>query len=175
MLIFCAAISKVAIQQRERHHPLVPDQPGAVPPYFGRPAVRKALLALSFTLVAAPALAQSDVQRDAEKMADVLNNPATQEMAAGAIGAMMDSVLDMRIDGIAKALEPLNRGNPVRLPGRTMRDLATRDDPDFEDRMADRTRQAVGSMGAIASALSVAMPELERAMKRMKDSMPRGF
>lgn len=137
--------------------------------------MRKALLALSLTLVAAPALAQSEAQRDAEKMADVLNSPATQEMAAGAIGAMMDSVLDMRIDGIAKALEPLNKGKSIRLPGRTMRDLAERDDPDFEDKMADGTRQAVGSMGALASALAVALPEFERAMKRMKSAMPSGF
>jgi hypothetical protein len=137
--------------------------------------MRKALLAFSLILVATPALAQSEAQRDAEKMADVLNNPATQEMAAGAIGAMMDSVLDMRIDGIAKALEPLNKGKAIRLPGRTMRDLAVRDDPDFERKMETGTRQAVGSMGALASALAVAMPEFERAMKRMKDSMPSRF
>lgn len=137
--------------------------------------MRKALLALPLLLIATPALAQSDVQRDAERMADVLSDPLTQDIAAGTIGNMMGSILDMRIDGIAKALEPLNRGNPVRLPGRTVRDLAARNDPDFEAKVEDGTRQAVGSMGALASALAVAMPELERAMKRMKDAMPSGF
>ncbi len=137
--------------------------------------MRKALLALALTGVAAPAFAQSDVQRDAETMAGVLNDPATQDMAAGAIGAMVDAVLDMRIDGIAKAIEPLNKGKPVRLPGRTVRDIAERDDPDLESKVQDGTRQAVGSIGAVASALAVAMPEFERAMKRMKDAMPQQF
>ncbi len=137
--------------------------------------MRKALLALSLISVTTPALAQSETQRDAEKMADVLNNPATQDMAAGAVGAIMDAILDMRIDGIAKAIEPLNKGKTSALPGRTMRDLARRDDPDFEEKMQSGTRQAVGSIGALASALAVAMPEFERAMKRMKDAVPQRF
>jgi hypothetical protein len=137
--------------------------------------MRKALLALSLMSVAAPALAQSEAQRDVEKMADVLGDPVTQDMAAGAIGAMMDAILDMRIDGIAKAIEPLNKGKTAALPGRTVRDLARRDDPDFEDKMQSGTRQAVGSIGALASALAVAMPEFERAMKRMKDAVPQRF
>ncbi len=137
--------------------------------------MRKALLALSLISVATPALAQSETQRDAEKMADVLNNPATQDMAAGAVGAMMDAILDMRIDGIAKAIEPLNKGKTSALPDRTVRDLAKRDNPEFEEKMQSGTRQAVGSIGALASALAVAMPEFERAMKRMKDAVPQRF
>ena len=136
--------------------------------------MRTALLALVLTAIAAPAVAESSAQRDAEKMAETLNDPGTQAAAAGALATIMDAVLDMRIDGIAKALEPLNRGKSVRLPGRTMRDLAAKDDPDFEKKMDIGARQAVGSMGALASALAVAMPEFERAMKRMRDAVPTG-
>jgi hypothetical protein len=137
--------------------------------------MRKALLSLALFAIAAPVSAQSDMQRDAEKMADVLNDPGTQAAAAGALGAIMQAVLDMRIDGIAKAVEPLNKGKPVKLRGKTIRDLAAKDDPRFEEKMQDGTKAAVGSMGALASALAVAMPEFEKAMKRMKDAMPSRF
>jgi hypothetical protein len=77
----------------------------------------------------------------------------------------------MRLDGIAKALEPLNGGKRVDLKGRTVREMAERDDPYFEEKLQGGTRAVIGGMGAMASALATAMPELERAMAKMGEAM----
>jgi hypothetical protein len=117
--------------------------------------------------------ADTRVQREVEDVADTLNSPIAQGAAAGAAGAMMAALLDMPLDGVAKAMEPFDPRKAREMRGRTMRDLATRDDPDFEERIQDGTRAAVGSAGALASAMAVMLPELERTAERMKDAIPR--
>lgn len=128
-----------------------------------------AVLALSAQANAA----EGGTQRQMEKMADTLNSPVAQGAAAGAVGAMMAAILDMPLDGFAKAIEPIDPRKAQDMRGRTMRDLATRDDPYFEERVQDRTRAAVGSAGALASAMAVMLPELERTAERVKDALPR--
>lgn len=139
--------------------------------------MRSALIALAaLSLTATPALAaDSKAQRQMEKMADVLNNPVTQEAAADSLGAMLGALMDIRIDGFVKALEPLNKGKRIKLKGNTLGEIAAREDPNFERKMENGTRAAVGSMGALASALAVAMPQLEEAMEKMEDALPKGF
>lgn len=136
--------------------------------------MRSALLAafMAIGISTSPAVAAQDTQAKLDKIADRLNDPIVQGAVAGALGGMLDSIMDIRIDGIAKALEPLNRGKPIRVPGRTLGEMAERDDPYYRERIQDNARYAVGSMGAMAGALSAAMPELERAMRRLEDALP---
>lgn len=105
-------------------------------------------------------------------LAGTLNDPATQAAMSGAVEAMMSAVLDMRVDGMAKALETMNGGRPVHLHGKTVRDLATRDNPEFEHQVQSGTRQAVGAAGSLASAMAVMLPELQDAARKMKDAIP---
>jgi hypothetical protein len=136
--------------------------------------MRRVALAILALSVAAPALAApSRAQRDLEKASDMLGNPVTQNAMAGAMGAMLGALLDMRVDGIAKALEPLNGGRKLHLKGNTVRDIAMRDDPHFEDKMEDGTKAMVGGLGALAGALAQAMPQLEDAMAKAGDAMDR--
>ncbi len=146
--------------------------------------MRNALIALSVLSIATPAFAAtpSKTTRDAEAMAERLNDPVMQAAVAGGLQGMLGAVLDMRIDGVAKALEPLNRGRPLPMKGRTLRELAERDDPYFDEKLKDGSRAAVGSAAAMASAFAAAMPELERAMARMaeignraRDRMPEEY
>jgi hypothetical protein len=134
--------------------------------------MRSALLAMLALSVATPAVAASEAQRDMEVMAETLKNPRTQDAMAGAMGAMLGAILDMRVDGIAKALEPLNGGKKLKMKGKTIREMAERKDPDFEDKMEDRTRAAVGGMGALASAMAIMLPQLEDAARKMGDALP---
>ena len=67
-------------------------------------------LALSFATPAFAAAPQSEMQHDMQGMADNLNNPATQKAMSGALGGMISALLGMRIDGLMKAMEPLNGG-----------------------------------------------------------------
>jgi hypothetical protein len=129
-----------------------------------------AVLALSFAapVVAAPSKAQSDM----EAMAAKLQRPETQDAMSGALMAMLGAFMDMRVDGIAKALEPMNGGKPIKMKGRTVREMAERKDPHFEEKIEGGSRAMIGSLGALAGAMAVAMPELERAMEKMEDALP---
>ncbi|MFM5913987.1 MAG: hypothetical protein ACKOPR_04475 [Chakrabartia godavariana] len=133
------------------------------------------LLASTFLVLGTPALAQDEPLRASEKAQDVadrLNDPVMQAALAGGMEAMVQSVLDMRVDGIAKAVEPLT-GRPSAMRGKTVRDLAARDDPYFDERVHESTRKMVAGTGAMASGLAAAMPELEAAMRKMGDAMER--
>ena len=135
--------------------------------------MRSALLPVFAIAFATPAMAgESQAQHDVDRMADTLNDPSTQAAVSGAVGAMMAAILDMRVDGVVKALESVNGGKPVKMHGRTVRELAERDNPDFERDMQSDTRAAVGAMGGLASAASVMIPELEQAARKMKDALP---
>jgi hypothetical protein len=136
--------------------------------------MRSALLCVLALSIATPAMAAhpSESSRDVQAMADKLNDPRTQNAMAGAISAMLDAVLDIRVDGMAKALEPLNKGRKIDTHGRTVREMAEREDPHFEDMMEDRTRAGVAGMGALASALAVMLPQLEEAARKMGDALP---
>ncbi len=137
--------------------------------------MRKVLVATTFLVLSAPVFAQDTPSPAAEKaqdMADKLNDPVMQAALAGGMEAMVDSVLDMRVDGIAKAMEPLT-GKSSHMRGKTVRDMAARDDPHFDERVHDSTRSMVSGAGAMAGGLAAAMPELEAAMRKMGDAMDR--
>lgn len=135
--------------------------------------MRSVLLSLIAVSVSAPAMAapQSKTAHDAQVMAEKLNDPVMQAAIVGGLNAMLESLLDMRVDGIAKALEPMNGGKPVRMKGKTVREIAGRHDPQFEQKLHGGTKAAVGGMGALATALATAMPELEKAMAKMGAAM----
>jgi hypothetical protein len=138
--------------------------------------MRSALFTAIALIVATPAVAvaqtSSEAQRDVQGMADKLNDPSTQAVMSGTLAAMMVAILDVRVDGIAKALEPLNGGKKIKMQGNTLREMAGRNDPDFERKMQDGTKTAVRSVGALASAMAVMLPELQKAAKKMGDALP---
>jgi hypothetical protein len=144
--------------------------------------MRSALFTAVALVVATPTIASaqtetrtesaSETQQDVQGMADKLNDPSTQAAMAGALGAVMAAVLDMRVDKMAKALEPLNGGKKLKMKGNTLREIASRDDPKFERKMEEGTKTAVRSAGSLAQALAVMLPELQKAAKKMGDALP---
>lgn len=130
-----------------------------------------AVAALAVSTPAVAAERQSEMSRDAQQMAEKLNDPAMQSAMAGGLTAMLSAFLDMRVDGIAKALEPMNGGKKLKMKGRTIREMAERDDPRFEEKMQGSTKAAVGGMGALATAMATMLPQLEEAMGKMGDAM----
>jgi hypothetical protein len=128
-------------------------------------------IALALSTPAFAADTPSKATQDAQEMAEKMNDPAVQSAMVGGLNGMLAALLDMRIDGIAKALEPLNGGKKLKMKGRTVREMAERDDPRFEQKMQGSTRAMASGMGALASALAAAMPQLESAMDKMDDAM----
>lgn len=131
------------------------------------------VLGLATPTLAAQSEAPTDAQREVQVMADKLSDPSTQTAMAGALGAVMAAVLDIRVDKMAKALEPLNGGKKLKMKGNTLREIAEREDPRFERRMEEGTKTAVRSAGSLAQALAVMMPELQKAVRKMGDALPR--
>ncbi len=135
-----------------------------------------ALVVASPTVAAAqstsPVETSSEAQQDVQGMADTLNDPTTQAVVAGVLGAAMAAVLDIRVDKMAKALEPLNGGKKLKMKGNTLREMAERQDPKFERKMEEGTKTAVRSAGSLAQALAVMIPELQKAAKKMGDALP---
>ena len=119
-----------------------------------------------------PVETSSEAQQDVQGMADTLNDPLTQAAAAGMLGAAMAAVLDIRVDKMAKALEPLNGGKKLKMKGNTLREMAEREDPKFERKMEEGTKSAVRSAGSLAQALAVMLPELQKAARKMGDALP---
>ena len=144
--------------------------------------MRSALFTAIALVVATPTVAaaqstspvetSSEAQQDVQGVADTLNDPSTQAAVAGALGAAMAAVLDIRVDKMAKALEPLNGGKKIKMKGNTLREMAERQDPKFERKMEEGTKTAVRSAGSLAQALAVMIPELQKAAKKMGDALP---
>jgi hypothetical protein len=134
--------------------------------------MRSVLVVAASLAFATPAFADAPapdhgMSADAQEMAAKLNSPAMQGALTAGIDGMMAALLNMRIDGIAKAVAPLNNGKSLKLHGNTLRDNVARNDPHFEDHMHEKTHAMVGGMGALASALATMMPQLEAAMAKM--------
>ncbi|MEK6637714.1 MAG: hypothetical protein AABY88_06480 [Pseudomonadota bacterium] len=138
--------------------------------------MRSALFTAIALIIATPTIAAaqstSEAQQDVQGMADRLNDPSTQAAMAGALGAVMAAMLDIRVDKMAKALEPLNGGKKLKMKGNTLREMAERQDPKFERKMEEGTKTAVRSAGSLAQALAVMLPELQKAAKKMGDALP---
>jgi hypothetical protein len=136
--------------------------------------MRKLVLIAAALAVSTPALAAdapSASAQDMQQMADKMNDPAMQAAMAGGLNAMLGALLDMRVDGFAKALEPLNGGKKIKMKGNTIREMAERKDRNFEEKLQGQTRAAIGGMGAMAAAMATMLPQLEKAMEKMGDAM----
>jgi hypothetical protein len=136
--------------------------------------MRSALLPIAALFVAIPSVASaSEASRDMDRMGDMLSNPRTQDAMAGAIGALLGAFMDMRVDGIAKALEPMNGGKRIRMKGNTVREIAEARDPNIEAKIEGGSRALVSGAGAMAKAMAVVLPQLEEAMAKAGDAMER--
>ena len=134
--------------------------------------MRKELLILPLLIGASPAFAQPAPQLPPE-----LTDPATAQRLAGAMQAVSNAFLNMRVGDIQAALE----GRPATPTERnmTVRDMARRDDPDF-DRHFEHNMAKVGptmqrSMQALNQTLPVVMHDLkdvQRSLERAVANLP---
>ncbi len=136
--------------------------------------MRSVLLATLALAVSTPALAAdkpSKTTRQLQSLAERANDPQTQRVLVGGLETMLGALLDMRVDGIAKALEPLNGGKRLKMKGETLRDIAIADDKHFDQKMQRGTRTLVAGLGAMTNVLATMAPELEDALDKVDDAM----
>ena len=130
--------------------------------------MRKQFLILPVLLASSPAFAQQAPQLPPE-----LTDPATAQRLAGAMQALSNVFLNMRVGEVQAALE----GRPATPAERnmTVRDMARRDDPDF-DRHFQHNMAKIGptmqrSMQALNQALPVMMRDLKDAQKSLEHAV----
>jgi hypothetical protein len=130
--------------------------------------MRKTLILLPLLFAASPALAQPAPQLPPE-----LTDPATAQKLANAAHALSQSFLNVRIGEVQAALE----GRPATPSERdlTVRDMARRDNPDF-DRDLQQKMAAVGPMMQQSMrALNTALPEMMRSLEDARRSLERAL
>lgn len=122
-----------------------------------------ALLIASTLAVPAMAGPRTADEREAARIARTLEDPRTQDALAGAMVALTDSLLDVRIDRLRAAMARIDPEAGYRDDdARTLGDIVRRDDPDFERNLYRDTRRATAAMGAAASGLADLLPEFRR-------------
>jgi hypothetical protein len=118
--------------------------------------MRRMLIAFAATLfVAAPAAAQP--QRPSEKIQDY----------APAIDRTADALLNLDLGPLLDAADPYHRAHHSR----TLRDMARRNDPDFERRMHATIYGGAATMGRYADAFAAAQPAMRRALTQFERDM----
>jgi hypothetical protein len=128
--------------------------------------MRKELLILPLLISASPAFAQPAPQLPPE-----LTDPATAQRLAGAMQAVSDAFLNMRVGDIQAALE----GRPATPAERnmTVRDMARRDDPDFDRHFAHNMAKVGPTMQRSMQALNQTLPVVMHDLKDVQRSIER--
>jgi hypothetical protein len=117
-------------------------------------SMRLLLIAAASAFVAIPASAQPP--RPSEQIEDY----------APAIDRSADALLNLDVGPILDAVDPY-RGHHRR----TLRDMAKRNDPDFERRMHATIYGTAATMGRAADAFAAAEPAMRRAFDRFERDM----
>jgi hypothetical protein len=117
--------------------------------------MRRMLIAIAATaFIAAPAAAQPP--RPSEEIQDY----------APAIDRSADALLNLDLGPILDAADPYRAHHR-----RTLRDMARRNDPDFERRMHATIYGTAATMGRAADAFAAAQPAMRRALTQFERDM----
>jgi len=129
-------------------------------------AMRKSLIVLPLLLSASPAFAQ-----DATQLPRQLADPATVQRLAGSMQALSNVLLDMRIGEVQAAME----GRPATPQERnlTVRDVARRDDPDFDRHFQQKMAQVGPTMQRSVNAMNQALPAIMKSLHDAQKSIER--
>jgi hypothetical protein len=155
--------------------------------------MRKILFAGAALALAAPAVAQQpvasatgyddayeaeadrgydDYVTDDRGEAPVLDGRDVAEMGQ-TMDRLVGAVMDLPIGGIVAAVDP--EGRSAHRRNETVRDMATRGDPEAEARIRGGIHASTAGIGAMSEALAQMMPVFRRSMEEMERSMDRAM
>ncbi len=136
------------------------------------------LAAAPLLATAAPAVAQPAPEEDVtSEIQRVLDDPRTDQTMSASIQAMTDALLNLPVGELQAAVD----GRPATSADKrlTVRDLARRDDPQFEAKLrgqlADtmpKVRQGMKSLAAALPALVKSFEEAGAAIERATANLP---
>ena len=134
--------------------------------------MRISLILLQLSLCAAPALAQP-VPPPAIQLPPELTDPATADRLADAMQSLSQALLDMRVGNIKAAVEG-RRATPAERR-MTVRDLARRNDPDFDRRLDQQIAAARPRIEQGIRAMNQALPEVTDDLQRAQAAIERAL
>jgi hypothetical protein len=139
--------------------------------------MRKFVIAAAAAAIAAgPAVAQPD-RYDADidaRIAASIPTAGEVEALAPAIDRTTGALLDLDVGPIMDAADPYRRYYGPRR-GRTLRDLAGRDDPWFEQRLRGSIYGTTVGIGRMMDAIAAATPGVRRSIVQMEREIERAI
>lgn len=87
------------------------------------------------------------------------------------VGAVLDMPIGPLVDAIDAADPTRRRDRPRYRRGETVGDVASRDDPYFEERLRGTIHGTTGAMGRTMEEIAIAAPVLRRALGEMERSI----
>ncbi|MFL6720799.1 MAG: hypothetical protein ACJ8FT_03205 [Sphingomonas sp.] len=130
--------------------------------------MRKSLILLPLLVAATPAVGQPMPQ---VQLPPELTDPATAQRLTGAMQAVSNALLDMRVGEMQAALEGRQATPAERRM--TVRDMGRRDDPNF-DRDVQRKIASVGpAMQQSMRAFAVALPQMMQGLTQAQQAIER--
>jgi hypothetical protein len=137
--------------------------------------MRTSLVLLPLSLCAAPALAQPvpPPPPPVLQLPPELTDPATADRLTDAMQSLSQALLDMRVGNLRAALQ----GRPATPAERrmTVRDLARRDDPDFDRHLHQQIAAARPKMEQGIRAMNQALPEVTEDLQRAQAAIERAL
>jgi hypothetical protein len=142
--------------------------------------MRLILAGVAALALAGPASAQRVFTPEAEEDVVRAIPPAAQVEAVGeAMDRVLGAVLNMPIGPLVDAIDaadPRGRRDRARYPrDATVGDMASRDDPYFEDRLRDSISRNSADMGRAMEQIAIAAPALRRALGEIEVSVERSI
>jgi len=122
--------------------------------------MRLLLAAATAALLAGPAAAQPPRHPLPPRPSDQIRSYAP------AVDRATDALLDIDLGPLLDAVDPYRRHGP-----RTLRDMARRDDPDFDRRLRASIYGNTERMGRVADAVAAAQPAIRRAADQIERDM----
>ncbi|HMI40802.1 MAG TPA: hypothetical protein VK485_06190 [Sphingomicrobium sp.] len=131
--------------------------------------MRLQLALLPIALLASPAAAQP--QPEPIQIPPELTDPATMARVGDTVGALSHALMNMPVGEVQAAIE----GRPVTPADRhrTVRDVASRGDPNFEANLQRQIAQSQVTMQASMRAMAAAMPAISRAVSQAAEEIER--
>ena len=131
-------------------------------------AMRKSLIFLPLLLAASPAMAQP-----APQLPPQLTDPATAQKLTNAMQALSGVFLNMKVGEVQAALEG-RQATPAERQT-TVRDMARRDDPDFDRHFQQQMANVGPTVQQSMKALNQALPAMMKGLADAQKSLDRAI
>lgn len=125
----------------------------------------------ALALPTAAAAKDRAIERDAQQIARIANDPETQHAVAQSLSTLLNALMDVKIGPMVKAMEGVDpKGRKMRGvdADTTIGDMAAKQDRNYQAKLDRGIDQSTKAMGAVATGLAAMLPSLLDAMDQVK-------